>query len=392
MITKYFGCYCYLIVLFASASFIFYEVFVKKDVTIVVNGEEIEKVTTASTVGELLQEMNIDIKEHDELSIDLEAKLKDGMVISYDKANKVFVTVDDGEVAEYFTTADTVNEFLKEANISLSEDDIVAVSLDKNIFNGIHVAISKAFQVTINDGGQQASHMVTNQTIEELFTELGIKLSKYDRVNVDLDAEVKDNRKIEIVRVTKEFVSEQQVIPFQTETKNDHNLEKGKSKVIQEGKEGKKVVTYEITKENGEVVSKDVIEEEIIENSTNKVVAQGTKVQIQHVTSSSGFTTFSSYKYTAHCNSGCSGRTATGYDVSNTIYYDGMRIIAVDPNVIKLGSIVEIRTPTESFRAIALDTGGSIKGKTIDILVDSNAEANRWGKRSVQLRVIRSGW
>src|SRR5690625_3012009 len=81
--------------------------------------------------------------------------------------------------------------------------------------------------------------------------------------------------------------------------------------------------------------------------------------------------TFESTAYTAFCDSGCIGITRTGYDVSKTIYYDGMRIIAVDPDVIPLHSIVEVKTENETFTAIALDTGELIKGNIIDLLMET---------------------
>src|SRR5699024_2839856 len=47
--------------------------------------------------------------------------------------------------------------------------------------------------------------------------------------------------------------------------------------------------------------------------------------------------------YTAMCDTGCTGTTATGLNVKDTIYTDeGNRIIAVDPSVIPLGSKVKI--------------------------------------------------
>lgn len=94
--------------------------------------------------------------------------------------------------------------------------------------------------------------------------------------------------------------------------------------------------------------------------------------------------------YTASCT-GCTGITATGVNVKNTIYYQGMRIIAVDPNVIPLYSIVEVSTPTENFRAIALDTGGAIKGNKLDILVANKQTAYKLGRHSVSVKIIRKG-
>ena len=80
---------------------------------------------------------------------------------------------------------------------------------------------------------------------------------------------------------------------------------------------------------------------------------------------------------------GCSGITAAGYDVRGTIYADGYRVIAVDPWVIPLGSIVHVQTPFEEFYAIAADVGGAINGNRVDILVGSYYEAINKGRHYV---------
>lgn len=86
---------------------------------------------------------------------------------------------------------------------------------------------------------------------------------------------------------------------------------------------------------------------------------------------------------------GCSGITATGIDVRNSIYYKGMRVIAVDPSIIPLGSIVEIKAPHGHFKAIAGDTGGRIKGHIVDILVGSEAESAKHGRQQIKIRVLK---
>ncbi|MCM3109884.1 3D domain-containing protein [Lederbergia lenta] len=100
--------------------------------------------------------------------------------------------------------------------------------------------------------------------------------------------------------------------------------------------------------------------------------------------------TFQATYYTAFCPTGCIGTTKLGIDVSNTIHYNGLRIVAVDPNIIKLGSIVEVQTPNESFRAIAGDTGGDIKGMRLDILVADRGTAYNLGRHNVQVKVVKS--
>lgn len=76
--------------------------------------------------------------------------------------------------------------------------------------------------------------------------------------------------------------------------------------------------------------------------------------------------------------------TATGHDVTDSIVYNGMRIIAVDPSVIPLGTVVQIEGIGQ---AIALDTGGRIKGNIVDLLVDTKSEAINWGRRHITITI-----
>ena len=91
--------------------------------------------------------------------------------------------------------------------------------------------------------------------------------------------------------------------------------------------------------------------------------------------------------YTSDCN-GCSGVTATGLNVKGTITHNGMRIIAVDPSVIPLGSTVKVTTGSSSFLATAQDTGGAIKGNIIDLLVGSSSQAQSNGRQQVKVQVL----
>jgi 3D (Asp-Asp-Asp) domain-containing protein len=96
--------------------------------------------------------------------------------------------------------------------------------------------------------------------------------------------------------------------------------------------------------------------------------------------------------YIATCSEGCTGRTASGENVKDSVYYDGMRVIATDTSVIPMYSVVELslRDGTK-MKCIALDTGGGIDGHEIDLLVDSTAEALKFGKQDVTIHVLTWG-
>ncbi|WP_079709778.1 3D domain-containing protein [Paraliobacillus ryukyuensis] len=113
------------------------------------------------------------------------------------------------------------------------------------------------------------------------------------------------------------------------------------------------------------------------------------KEKIREEQEGNSWITMNATNYVANCK-GCTGYTNyKGWDVRNTIYSpNGYRVIAVDPNFIKLGSLVEIRYKDVRFKARAMDIGGAINGNDIDILVSSKNEAYNFGVQTVELRII----
>jgi 3D (Asp-Asp-Asp) domain-containing protein len=78
------------------------------------------------------------------------------------------------------------------------------------------------------------------------------------------------------------------------------------------------------------------------------------------------------------------GRTASGV-------YVRRGVIAADPRVIPIGSVVQIITPGYSGVYTVHDTGGKIKGKIVDVWMASPREARIFGRRKIKLHVIRWG-
>lgn len=101
--------------------------------------------------------------------------------------------------------------------------------------------------------------------------------------------------------------------------------------------------------------------------------------------------TYEATFYTARCSTGCIGITASGYDVSNTIYYEGYRILAADKSI-PLYTIMSVTLADgTTFDGIVLDRGGDIGYSRLDILVASRAEAITLGRQAVSVEIIRRG-
>jgi len=85
---------------------------------------------------------------------------------------------------------------------------------------------------------------------------------------------------------------------------------------------------------------------------------------------------------TAYCGG---GTTASGLQCIRKP--QGISTVAVDPNVIPLGTYMYI----EGYGyAIAADIGGAIKGNKVDIYYDYEQECNNWGVKNVKVTILGS--
>ena len=101
--------------------------------------------------------------------------------------------------------------------------------------------------------------------------------------------------------------------------------------------------------------------------------------------------TFEITAYTARCD-GCSGITASGYDVQSTVYSpEGLRIVAA-PASIPFGTVLRISLDNgNTFDAVVLDRGGDITEGRLDFLVDTYDEAMAFGRQSVKVEILSEG-
>ncbi len=376
------------LVLFVSViAFVFYQG-TKSPVVVNANGETLLEVSTHSkTIGELFEKHDYVVSEYDKVLPSLDTEIVDGMTIEWEQAKEVIVSVD-GSQSSLWTTEKLVKNILEEANIEVAENDLVSIGLDTEVGADNKIDIQKAFQVTLVDGLEERQVWSTSTTVANFLKQQEISLGEFDRIDKELEYVITPDEKIAVVRVEKVTDVVEESIAFATEKKNDSSILKGKEKVVTAGQNGTVERTYEVLKENGQVISKTLQGENILSNPTTKVVAVGTKVVTASVSRNNSSEPekgkefyVTSTAYTPYCN-GCSGTTATGINLrSNT----DLKLIAVDPNVIPLGTKVWV----EGYgNAIAGDTGGAIKGNKIDILFATKAEAYAWGRKKVRIKVL----
>ncbi|EAE4158526.1 DUF348 domain-containing protein [Listeria monocytogenes] len=377
---------------------VFYFVFegTKNDITIVNAGEKIESRTHAKTVSEALDEAGIKVSEHDEIAPGKNAEIKDGMEIKYLPARQITIN-DNGTKKDVWSTKANVADLLKDENITTRPQDVLNVALDTKLKNGLEVNINRAIQLSLQNGAKKDTVWTTKTKVSDLLAEKNIKLDQDDRVSPAKDSNLKEKMTVEVTYVNSKAEKKNEQVKFETVYKEDDSLNKGVEKVVQEGKNGKKVVEYKVTFENGKEKKRDVIKENVTSNKTDKVVVRGTKEKVvatpvSNVSTSSATSSSSSsasstpsggktYKMESTAYSG-GGTTAYGINLSAN---PGLKVIAVDPRIIPLGSKVWVEGYGE---AIAGDTGGAIKGNIVDVYFPNESQCYSWGRRMVTVKVL----
>ena len=284
-----------------------------------------------------------------------------GVMAMTTQIGNVKITLANGYEMTVLTSKTKISEILEENNIILTEDERVTPNLDEEIT-------------------ENKTIVITNKSVQE------IQIAKISEngVETSLDEILKNYEPI-----TEKIVIEQVAIPYETITKNAANGSTDtKNKVLQQGKDGLKEVTYKIKYQNDTEIERTQLSEVIIKEPVNKIIQvqkvvtsrAGTTRTANETTPSTGATI---YKITAYCPcSKCCGSHANGYTASGTKATAGRTVAASA----KFGYGTKLSINGKTY--VVEDRGGAIQGNKIDIYVNSHSEALAWGVRYLPVEVI----
>lgn len=392
-----------------------------RDVTILVDGRQTKIETVETSVFGVLKEAGISVRSQDVIEPALSADLPKNDLIVIQPAKEITLIMGYGEARTIRTQARRVEDLLKEQGISqMLETDDVYPSKEAVLTSGMTVRYREAFPIELIVEGKAREVYTYQTTVRELLSMQGVKLQTEDKVMPGLDTVVAKDMLVTVNTTRRAVLTEQQLLPFEVETVEDDTLPAGEQLVTKSGRPGIRTQKYQLTLADGLSKEKKLIANEVTSEPVKQVVKIGTKPVESVEAATTTAPTFDQEKATvplaeepkaatdldfskaktlmveatAYTNDPASngsqlydGRalTATGYDVTDTITYQGLPIIAVDPKVIPLGTKVYVEGVG---LAIALDTGGAIKGNKIDVLVEGESTAKTFGRKTIQIWVI----
>ena len=231
----------------------------------------------------------------------------------YTGHNVFAVSLDNGSKVELKAKKGTVREVLIANDIPFGADDRVEPGLDTKVNGGETINIYKAHEITIVDGNTTTVRKTTYKKVGDILKELNITLGENDRVTPDLNKEVATVDTIKIVRDGKATEVKKEEIKFETKEEKDDSKYVDEKVTKVEGKNGEKEVTYNVVRENGKEISREVVSEKVLTEATAKVVVVGTKQRPAEQKASSQATSSSqSYSAQSYSSAGGSVRLSNG--------------------------------------------------------------------------------
>lgn len=292
---------------------------------------------------------------------------------------KVTISVDEATY-EIKTTKSYVQECLVQAGIVMGPLDAVNMPLNTRLSNGTKIEIYRGGPVTIIADGKNITAVMAKATVEDAVQAAGITLQELDRTVPDRAASFRPGMEIRVIRVTEKIETREKTVVFPIEKRADDTLEKGMTHVVQQGRDGVKRETVQIRYEDGQETAQAVLAEELVSAPQPEIILVGTGDMVQTSRGAVRFSRAMEMEATAYLptDGSAEGLTATGIPA-------GPGIVAVDPDVIPLGSRVYVKGYG---MALAADTGGAIVGERIDLCMESVSEALSFGRRLVKVYVL----
>lgn len=204
------------------------------------------------------------------------------------QVKNVKITLSNGCEMNVVTSKTKVADILDEKHIILLPEE--KVTPDENTTIGANGEIV----ITEKTAQEEVAEIVTNETeattAEENTNELSMEMisQAYNPI-------------------TEKTIVEVQSIPFETVTKNVANgASETKDQVLQEGKEGKKEVTYRVKYQNNVEIERTEISSVVLEEPVNKIVQVRAKQTTSRSSSSRTYISGSVAEYQAYARARCS--------------------------------------------------------------------------------------
>ncbi len=245
---------------------------------------------------------------------------------AYAKSKELSVRIENGIfTSEMVTTASTVDELLEQNNITLGPNDEVTPAGQTRLTDGMVVTVDRAMIVFVTSSGQMQQVYMTGGTVDDALAKAGIDYDQDDEVTPAATTRLSAGLRIRHVGVESVIVSEKHTISHETVYRDSDSILKGKYAIGQSGSDGIRTRQIQITYKDGVEISRVELSNTVTKEPKDRIVLQGTKVEIKRPTASSSGSSSGSTKRPGSTKTPTSTKSPTKTKPPNNSVYDDVK-------------------------------------------------------------------
>lgn len=288
------------------------------------DGELHEVRVKDGTVADALDAAEIELAFADDVQPDLDTEVDRGLRIVVTRAITVDVVVDGNEPVTVTAPVASVDGAVRLAGLDgLKEEGAVATpTWHDPVEDGDVITIQRPVEVVLEVDGDEVTVVTLAAQVEHLLQLHQVELGPDDLVTPAVWAPLRADQTITIQRV--EYVEdiEEVVLEHDEVRRNTSSLDRGRTRVDEDGRDGLRVDTYEVTLVDGEETERELLDSEVVTEPRDRVVLVGTRVPAPPAAPAAATGGSSVWDRLAQCESSGNWQANTGNG-----YYGGLQFL-----------------------------------------------------------------
>lgn len=272
-------------------------------ITLYDRGDERSFITTATTLRDAFRQADISISPDDRVEPTLDETLAAASYqVNIYRARPVTV-IDGATKLKIMTAYQTPKQIASHSGIELRNEDATTMNISSDLISsgaGLELSIDRALPVQLKLYGKDSLVYTQAITVDEFLKEKAIKLGKDDTVSLPRDARITPSIVIEIWRDGVQTVTNEEQIEPPVETVMDMNQPVGYQSITNQGRPGMRSIVYEIVIDNGRELSRKEIQNVVTKQPEKRVMVIGAKTSNNPLTKSKGAQQFTDSKGVTH--------------------------------------------------------------------------------------------
>lgn len=305
--------------------------------------------------------------------------------------SKYYVTIVDSNNGKMVSTnLNDPLEILKNENIILNPYDIyIMTDFDKDKMATLEII--RANEVLINVDNNTYKVHQSLETVANAIEQANITLNENDLVDMPLNKIITEDTQINIIRVTTRIIEEDEVLHYETITQQTNTLSNGEYRILQFGSNGySKVSTFQRL-HDGEVISEEILSQDYKEPVAEIRLVGDSDYITSRIVPEQSIELDSNGNPTEYVEKYVGKATAYSALGKPTSLMPGD--VAMNLSLVPRGSKVYVKTPDNSYvygYGEVSDTGTALVENIVlvDLFFDSYLESCLFGAKEMEVYVL----